>query len=68
MVIEYRKPAGLSDTGKYLAGIFKADDQINELLRSSEPASHWGWNETSARIEELGAFSKLDLETDQARK
>ena len=68
MVIEYRKPAGLSDTGKYLAGIFRADDKLNELLRSSEPASHWGWNETSARIAELEAYKKVNLDIDKAKK
>ena len=50
MVIEYRKPSGISDIGKYVAGVFLAAEQLNELLRSSEPANHGGWNETSVRI------------------
>ena len=57
-----------SDTEKYLAGIFRADDKLNELLRSSEPASHWGWNETSARIAELEAYKKVNLDIDKAKK
>ena len=68
MVIEYRKPGGTSDSGKYVAGVFLANDKLNELLRSSEPASHWGWNETSARIADLGAFRDLGVELDTAKR
>jgi hypothetical protein len=62
MVIEYRKPGGTSDSGKYVAGIFMANDKLNELLRSSEPASHWGWNDNSERIAELKAFQDLEID------
>ena len=68
MVVEYRKPGGTSDSGKYVAGIFMANDKLNELLRSSEPASHWGWNENSARIAELRAFLVLGIELQTAKR
>jgi hypothetical protein len=68
MVIEYRKPGGTSDTGRYVAGIFIANDKLNELLRSSEPASHWGWNENSARIAELGAFRDLEISLAESKR
>ena len=66
MVIEYRKPAGLSDTGKYLAGIFRADDKLNELQDLLNPQVI-GMNETSARIAELEAYKKVNLDIDQAK-
>jgi hypothetical protein len=62
MVGEYRKPGGTSDSGKYVAGVFMANDKLNELLRSSEPASHWGWNDNSERIAELKAFEDLEID------
>jgi hypothetical protein len=62
MVVEYRKPGGTSDSGKYVAGVFMANDNLNELLRSSEPASHWGWNDNSERIAELRAFEDLEID------
>lgn len=68
MVIEYRKPGGSSDSGKYVSGVFLANEALNELLRSSEPASHWGWNESSARIAELGAHKQLDLDLASSKR
>jgi hypothetical protein len=68
MVVEYRKPGGTSDSGKYVAGIFMANDKLNELLRSSEPASHWGWNENSARIAELKAFKDLEIDLQTSKR
>ena len=68
MVIEYRKPSGISDVGKYVAGVFLASEQLNELLRSSEPANHWGWNPSSDRIAELGAYKALGMTIKGAKK
>lgn len=68
MVIEYRKPGGTSDSGKYVSGVFLANEALNELLRSSEPASHWGWNESSARIAELGAYKQLNLDLPNSKR
>lgn len=68
MVVEYRKPGGTSDSGKYVSGVFLANDSLNELLRSSEPASHWGWNESSARIAELGAHKQLNLDLTNSKR
>jgi len=68
MVIEYRKPGGTSDSGKYVTGVFLANEGLAELLRSSEPASHWGWNESSTRIAELGAHKQLGLDLLTAKR
>ena len=68
MVIEYRKPSGISDVGKYVAGVFLAAEPLNELLRSSEPANHWGWNQSSGRIAELGAYKELGMTIEGAKK
>jgi hypothetical protein len=62
MVVEYRKPIGSIDSGSFICGVFLADDRLNKLLRSSEPASHWGWNDSSPRIEELGAYKELEID------
>lgn len=67
MVIEYRKPSGISDIGKYVAGVFLASESLNELLRSSEPANHWGWNQSSGRIAELGAYKDLGMTIEGAK-
>ena len=68
MVVEYRKPGGSSDSGKYVAGVFLANDKLNELLRSSEPASHWGWNDNSERIAELKAFKDLEIDLQASKR
>ena len=66
MVIKYLKPV-LINNDTFITGVFEADDKLNKLLRSSEPANHWGWNPNSPRIEDLKEYLQLGLSLDGAR-
>jgi len=67
MVVEYLKPDGSRDSGVYCSGVFVADDRLNKLLRSSEPADHWGWNSTSPRIRKLKAYEDIQISLEAAQ-
>ena len=60
MVIKYLKPV-LINNDTFITGVFEADDKLNKLLRSSEPANHWGWNPLLSRIEDLKEYLQLGL-------
>ncbi len=66
MVIKYLKP-GLLNNDTFITGVFEADEKLNKLLRSSEPANHWGWNPNSPRIEDLNEYTVLGFSLDSAR-
>lgn len=64
MVIKYEEASAVeADTA--VAGIFLADDDIDTILRGSEPSSHDDWDSTEKqRVEEAG--NKLNLNPGQA--
>ncbi|MCP9826923.1 hypothetical protein KBZ19_00255 [Synechococcus sp. L2F] len=59
MVVEYWKPPSSGSFLSPVAGVFFANKELNKLLRSSEPASHWGWDSKSDRIEEQEEYLYL---------
>jgi hypothetical protein len=64
MVIKY-EGGSTPDSEPVVAAIFLADDDIDSVLRASEPSSHDDWDSTEKqRIEEAGA--KLNLKPGQA--
>lgn len=70
MVVEYWKPPSSGGFLSPVAGVFIANKELNKLLRSSEPASHWGWDSKSDRIEEQEEFLSLPkpISLEDARK
>jgi hypothetical protein len=70
MVVEYWKPPSSGSFLSPVAGVFTANKELNKLLRSSEPASHWGWDSKSDRIEEQEEFLSLPkpISLEDARK
>lgn len=58
MVVRYQRSG--SDAYYRVAGVFKADDKIDALLRLSEPIEHDHWSMTSARLFDEEARSLVD--------
>ena len=65
MVIEYKKNKNAINN-IYTVGVFEANTKLNKLLRSAEPANHWGWIPNSKRLEDLEEYKKLDISLEDA--
>ena len=67
MIIEYKKcPSQVNNI--FTVGVFEAHKNLNRLLRSAEPANHWGWIENSKRLKDLKEYIKLNITLEDAQK
>ena len=67
MIIEYKKNLH-AVSNIFTVGVFEAHKKLNKLLRSAEPANHWGWMEKSKRLIDLKEYEKLDISLEDAQK
>ena len=65
MVIEYKKNKN-TVSNVYTVGVFEAHKNLNKLLRSAEPANHWGWISNSKRLKDLKEYEKLNISIEYA--
>ncbi len=67
MIIEYKKyPTPFNNI--FTVGVFEANERLNRLLRSAEPANHWGWISNSKRLKDLKEYDKLGISIEDAEK
>jgi hypothetical protein len=52
MIVEYLQPHGTKGRAPYVRGVFVADDDVDDLLRQTEPRAHDAWVTTSSNLED----------------
>jgi hypothetical protein len=52
MIVEYLQPHGTKGRAPYVRGVFVADDELDDLLRQTEPRAHDEWVTASSGLED----------------
>jgi hypothetical protein len=52
MVVEYLEPWGMKTSPPFVRGVFVADDEIDDLLRQTEPKAHDAWVTSENHLED----------------
>jgi hypothetical protein len=52
MVVEYLEPWGMKTSPPFVRGVFVADEDVDDLLRQTEPKAHDAWVTNESRLED----------------
>ncbi len=52
MVVEYLEPWGMKTSPPFVRGVFVADDDVDDLLRQTEPKAHDSWVTKESALED----------------